>query len=288
MSGDASARTHHTTVVNGIRLHYAMAGAGEPVVLLHGWPQSSREWHRVMADLSDTYLLIAPDMRGMGYSGKNATAYDTDAVASDVHELITGMGIESVRIAGHDWGGAVAYSYAANYRDEVSALAVLEMAPPGFGIMEAAMTPQPGGNFLWHMAFQSVPAIPDLLLAGHEEEYLRFFYKEYAYAPDSVPEEHIEAYVRDMTAPGALHAGLGYYRDFFTSAEQNIAHARTPLTIPVTAWGGSHCLRDAPKACMDQAAVSVTGGIIDDCGHWVCDEAPHTVAKILREFFATV
>jgi len=276
---------HHTATVKDVRLHYVRAGAGDPVVLLHGWPQTWWEWRHVIPQLAQTNTVIVPDLRGLGASSKPDSGYDTDNVADDVHELVRSLGFGSIHLAGHDWGAGTAYSYAAQFRDEVKRLAIFEMVLPGFGIMEGAMAPQPGGNFLWHMGWQSVPDIPFALLQGREELYLRWFFQNYAYDPSAVTDEDIAVYVGAMTHVGALRAGLEYYKSFFDSAAQNEKHRERSLEIPVLAWGGEACLGPLTKQCMEMAASDVSGGVIERCGHWIGEERPEFVAAQLTEFF---
>jgi pimeloyl-ACP methyl ester carboxylesterase len=277
---------HHTATVKDVRLHYVRAGEGDPVLLLNGWPQTWYSWRHVIPALAERYTVIAPDLRGLGASSKPDGGYDTDNVADDIHELAASLGFDRILLAGHDWGAATAYSYAAQFRDEVRRLAIFEMVLPGFGIMEGAMAPQPGGNFLWHMGFQSVPEIPLTLIQGREDVYLRWFFQHYAYDPEAVTAEDTAVYVRAITQVGALRAGLEYYKSFFVSAEQNEKHKQRPLEIPVAAWAGEACLGPLTKQCMELAtAGEVQGGVIDRCGHWIGEERPDFVAARLLEFF---
>jgi pimeloyl-ACP methyl ester carboxylesterase len=101
--------------VNGVRLHYLAAGAGDPVVLLHGYAQNSHMWRPLIAELAKTHLVIAPDLRGFGESDKPDGGYDKKSMAQDIHALTTSLGISKVGVAGHDIGLMVAYAYAAQY-----------------------------------------------------------------------------------------------------------------------------------------------------------------------------
>ena len=81
--------SHHMASVNGIQLHYVIGGHGDPVVLLHGWPETWYAWHHVMPALAKNYTVIAPDLRGLGDSSKPSTGYDGKTVAEDIHQLVT-------------------------------------------------------------------------------------------------------------------------------------------------------------------------------------------------------
>ncbi len=99
--------THRTAEVNGVRLHYVIGGKGNPVVLLHGFPQTWYEWHQVMPALAQRYTVIAPDLRGLGDSSKPETGYDATTVAEDIFQLTTRLGFQRIYLVGHDIAGAV-------------------------------------------------------------------------------------------------------------------------------------------------------------------------------------
>jgi pimeloyl-ACP methyl ester carboxylesterase len=274
---------HHTAQVNGTRLHYVTAGEGPAVMLLHGWPQTWYEWRHVIDLLADEYQVVAPDLRGFGYSGKPATGYDAATMAADLAALADHLDLRDVTVLGHDWGAVFGYVYAAKTPSQVRALGIVEMALPGVGVMEQAMAPQPQGNFLWHMGFQSVPDLPELLIAGKEKPFLRWFFEHFAYDPSAITAADLEVYVDAITQVGALRAGLAVYQEFFTTADQVAALAKTPLEIPVRAYGGEACLGGATLASVQAVAPAAEGGVIERCGHWAAEERPDVVASIIRD-----
>jgi len=275
--------THHTAQVNGTRLHYVTAGEGPPVMLLHGWPQTWYEWRHVIGLLAGEYQVVAPDLRGFGYSAKPAAGYDAATMAADLEALNDHLGLRDVTVLGHDWGAVFGYVYAAKTPGQVRALGIVEMALPGVGVMEQAMAPQPQGNFLWHMGFQSVPDLPELLIAGKEKPYLRWFFEHFAYDPGAITAADLDVYTDAITQVGALRAGLAVYQDFFTTADQVTALAKTPLEIPVRAYGGPACLGAATLASVQAVAPAAQGGVIERCGHWAAEERPDVVASIIRD-----
>src|SRR6188472_1525835 len=119
--------SHHTASVNGIKLHYVIGGHGNPVVLLHGWPETWYAWHKVMPALAKTYTVVAPDLRGLGDSSKPLTGYDGKTLAEDIHQLVGKLGFKTIFLVGHDIGTQVAYSYAAAHPSEVKRLAVMDL-----------------------------------------------------------------------------------------------------------------------------------------------------------------
>jgi pimeloyl-ACP methyl ester carboxylesterase len=264
---------HHTAQVNGIRLHYVTAGDGPPVMLLHGWPQTWYEWRHVLDQLAAEYQVVVPDLRGFGYSAKPAAGYDAATMAADLAALSDHLGLREVTVIGHDWGAVFGYVYAAKTPEQVRALGIVEMALPGVGVMEQAMAPQPHGNFLWHMGFQSVPDLPELLIAGKEKPYLRWFFEHFAYDPGAITAADLDEYVDAISQVGALRAGLAVYQDFFTSADQVAALAKTPLEIPVRAYGGEACLGGLTLTSVQAVAPAAEGGVIERCGHWAAELA---------------
>ncbi|HVQ40300.1 MAG TPA: alpha/beta fold hydrolase, partial [Pyrinomonadaceae bacterium] len=119
--------------VNGVRLHYLIAGKGEPVLLLHGYAQNSHMWRPLMAELAKSHTVIAPDLRGFGQSAKPKTGYDKKTMARDVHALATSLGIRRAMVVGHDIGLMVAYAYAAQYPTEVERVVLMDAFLPGVG-----------------------------------------------------------------------------------------------------------------------------------------------------------
>ena len=128
--------THHTAEINGIRMHYVTAGTGEPVVLVHGFPQTWYAWRKIIPALAARHMVIAPDLRGCGDTDRPDAAFEKRTAAEDIHQLVQHLGVGSVNLVGHDVGTMVSYAYAAAYRSEIRRLALMESALPGFGLEE--------------------------------------------------------------------------------------------------------------------------------------------------------
>jgi alpha/beta hydrolase family protein len=99
--------SHHMASVNGIQMHYVIGGHGDPVVLLHGWPETWYAWHNIMSALANNFTVIAPDLRGLGDSSKPPTGYDGKTTAEDIHQLVTQLGFKTIFLVGHDIGTQV-------------------------------------------------------------------------------------------------------------------------------------------------------------------------------------
>ncbi len=276
--------SHHTATVNGIQLHYVMGGKGDPVVLLHGWPETWYSWHRVMPDLAKNYTVIVPDLRGLGDSSKPPTGYDGKTVAEDIHQLVGKLGFKTIFLVGHDIGTQVAYSYAAAHPTEVKKLAVMELTIPGF---------VPAGRMpLWWVVFHQTPDVPEALVQGKEMLYLSWFYHNLANNPAAITQEDINEYVSHYSAPGGMHAGFEHYRAFPQDAIQNQNYSKTKLTMPVLALGGQYIPTLGGKIAMPTViygmkilAQNVTGIIVPNSGHFIPEEQPQFLADQLLKFF---
>jgi len=224
--------SHHTASVNGIQMHYVIGGQGDPVVLLHGWPETWYAWHKVMPALAKNYTVIAPDLRGIGDSSKPSTGYDGKTLAEDIHQLVAQLGFKTIYLVGHDIGTQVAYSYAAAHPTEVKGLAVMELTIPGFV--------PPGKPPIWWVVFHQTPGVPEALVEGKEMTYLSWFLRGLAYNPSAITQDAINQYVRHYSAPGGLHAGFEHYRAFPQDAIDNQNYSKTKITMPVLAIGGGY------------------------------------------------
>ena len=267
--------SHHTASVNGIQMHYVIGGQGDPVVLLHGWPQTWYEWHKVMPALAKNYTVIVPDLRGLGDSSKPFTGYDGNTTAEDIYQLLSQLGFQKIYLVGHDIGVLTAYSYAASHPNNVSKLVILDvppLPPPGFE------------DCCWWFSFHQTPDIPEMLTAGNEREYLSWFYR-FAYNPEAITEDDIDRYVASYSAPGGMRAGFEYYRAFPITLEQNREHANVKLPMPVLALGGEYSFGSAALDSMKSLATDVRGGIVPLSGHWIAEEQPDFLIEQLTTFF---
>ena len=281
--------SHHTASVNGIQLHYVIGGHGDPVVLLHGWPETWYAWHKVMPALAKNYTVIAPDLRGLGESSKPLTGYDGKTVAEDIYQLVTQLGFKSIYLVGHDIGSFIVYPYAAEHPAEVEKLVVMEAPPPITNFF-----PPPSVNILtaiWWVLFHQTPDVPEVLTQGKEKEYLSWFIQILAYNPDAITQEAINEYVNHYSAPGGMRAGFEYYRAIPQNAIQNENYSKTNLTMPVLALGAGYIPtfggnpNTAAVDGMKMLAQNVTGITVPNSGHWIAEEQPVFLAKLLNNFF---
>ena len=225
---------HHHADLGDVRLHYVTMGHGFPVVLLHGWPQSWYEWRHIMPGLAERYRVIAPDLRGLGDSSRPLTGYAKKTVGNDVWRLLQRLSVDQFFLTGHDWGGPTAYAIAAAHPSAVRKLAILDVTIPGDGSPNISQ-----GGRRWHHAFHQTPGLPEALITGREDIYLGWFYRNYGHRPDVIADADIAEYLRVYRQPGALRAGLNYYRAIPQDIADNQAISATfKLPMPVLALGG--------------------------------------------------
>ena len=214
-------------------MHYLSAGAGDPVVLLHGYAETSHMWRPLMAELAQTHTVIAPDLRGAGQSSTPAGGYTKAEMAQDIHALVHKLGYERIRIVGHDIGLMVAYAYAAQYPSEVDRIVLMDAFLPGVGKWRDVWLMRD----LWHFHFYG--KTPLALVHGRERIYFEHFWNDFAANPrHSVPERDRRIYAKAYARPGGMRAGFEYFRAFEKDAEDFARSARTPLPMPMLVLTG--------------------------------------------------
>jgi pimeloyl-ACP methyl ester carboxylesterase len=232
--------------------------------------------------LSDSYTVVAPDMRGCGDSDRPETGYDKQTIATDICALIEQMDLGPARVAGHDWGGAVGYLLAAANPHLVSHFAAIETVLPGFGLAELADV-RHGAQDAWWMSFAAAADMPEMLVAGREREFLSYFYSQHSYDPTAINDADLAEYTRCYTAPGAMRAGFHYYR---TLIDDEAAFQSLPEpTCQITSIAGRQRLGDLVAASVRQAAPRSDSAVIERCGHYPAEEQPAELAALLVEFF---
>lgn len=281
-----AALAHHFADLEQVRLHYVTAGQGEPVVLLHGWPQTWFMWREVIPLLAPHHALIAPDLRGLGDSSRPECGYDKMTVARDIAELMTSLGHDRFRVVAHDWGGPVAFALASQFPERIIAMAIFDAPVLGDG-----GPIEHHGR--WHFGFHALPGLPEALTEGREDAYLRFFYRFGGASPDAISEAAQTEYVRAYSQPRAMTAGFNYYR----AVPQDIADttafraAGRKLEMPILVYGGDPATRGRGMTALEswqRVANNVSGGVADGCGHWIPEERPGFVADEVRRFFSAV
>jgi pimeloyl-ACP methyl ester carboxylesterase/heme-degrading monooxygenase HmoA len=265
-----------TAKVNGQSIHFLKAGSGPALVLVHGYPESSLTWRKIMPVLAKDFTVIAPDTRGTGQSSLS-DGFSLEDVADDIYELVTSLGFTKVCLVGQDFGVQVASAYAAKHRDDVSALVAIESPLSGFGLEDLFAS-------FWHFAFLASP-FAELLITGKEKEFFSAFaFGDFVFRKQAFPQADIDRYIADQARPGRLGAGLAYYRallagkDFFTKT------VAPPWTFPVLAIDGDHSGNGRTAKSFERVAPKLKSVIALECGHFVQEEQPDFLTKTLLDF----
>ena len=250
---------HRSLRLSRVRLHVVIAGAGEPVVLLHGWPQTWHEWRKVIPLLAGSYRLVVPDLPGLGESSRPAGGYDKKTIAADLAEMCGRLELGPFHLVGHDWGGPSAFALACAVPERVRTLTVLDVTIPGIGPDISQ------GGRRWHHAFHMTPELPEALVQGRQREYLGWFYREFCWQRSAITQADVEEYVRCYSRPGAMRAGFEYYRALPQDKvdNQRLLDSGFRLPMPVLALGGA----------------------IPECGHFIPEEQPALLVERLLDFF---
>jgi len=278
-AADATAVASRTTVVDGLKIRYLVAGSGAPVILLHGYTQTSRMWKPIIPLLAGKFRVIAPDLPGIGDSGIPAGGLDMKTAAIRIHALAKSLGVQKASVVGHDIGLMVAYAYAAQFPTETEKLAVMDAFLPGVAGWEDVYN-NPG---IWHFRFNG--PTPEALVRGRERTYFEHFWNDFAADKTrSLPEADRAAYTAAYARPGRMRAGWAYFVSFPQTARDFAELSQTKLTMPVLVIGGEKAGGLVLGRQMEAAASQVTVVLLKDTGHWVMEERPKETTDALIKF----
>lgn len=268
-------------------IHVRHGGAGPPLLLLHGNPQTHAMWHRIAPCLARHFTVVASDLRGYGDSSKPVStpdheSYSKRAMARDQVEVMTRLGFDRFFVAGHDRGGRCAYRMAIDHPERVAKLAVLDIVPTGEAFRRADMAFALG---YWHWFFLAQPFdLPERMILAQGDDYcLRE--RRHLFAPEALGE-----YLRCFRDPAMIHAMCEDYRAGagIDCRLDERDRGQRPIACPVLAlWGGRGPLNawyDVLGIWRDWAT-DVSGHSLD-CGHYLAEEAPEETFAALEAFFA--
>ena len=268
-----------TAESNGVKLHYMTAGHGTPLILLHGYAETSLMWKPIIPVLARRFTVIAPDLPGIGDSDIPADGLDMKSAAIRIHDLAKSLGVQKAEVVGHDIGLMVAYAYAAQFPTEVTKLVLMDAFLPGVSGWEAVYN-NPG---IWHFRFNG--PTPEALVQGRERTYFDYFWNDFAAdKTHSIPEADRKAYAAAYARPGRMHAGWAYFVSFLQAAKDFSQLSQTKLTMPVLTIGGEKSLGEALGQQARLVATDVTVVVLKNTGHWVLEEKPKETAEALQKF----
>ncbi|MFC6088000.1 alpha/beta fold hydrolase [Saccharothrix lopnurensis] len=275
------------TVADGVALNVATAGEGDPVVLLHGFPQTHLMWRHVATDLAADHTVICPDLRGYGDSDKPADTdghtYSKRTAAGDVVALARLLGHDRFALAGHDRGALVATRLGLDHPDAVTHLALLDVLPT-LDTWEVLHGVTASVAFHLYLMAQP-PGLPEQLISAAPDAFFGHFLDTWTRSPDAIPPEVRAAYltasrdaVTSIVADYRASAGVDVEHD---TADKRAGHRLTmPVTVLQQDWG----------AALGYDATARWRAWADDlehttvsCGHFMAEEAPADIVKALRD-----
>ncbi len=268
-----------TAEINGVKLHYITAGHGAPLILLHGYAETSLMWKPIIPVLAERFTVIAPDLPGIGDSDIPAHGLDMKSAAISIHDLAKSLGVQKAEVVGHDIGLMVAYAYAAQFPTEVTKLVLMDAFLPGVEGWEAVYN----NPNIWHFRFNG--PTPEALVQGRERTYFEYFWNDFAAdKTHSIPEADRKAYTAAYARPGRMHAGWAYFVSFQQAAKDFAQLSQTKLPMPVLTIGGEKSLGEALGQQTKLVATDVTVVELKDTGHWVLEERPKETTEALQKF----
>ena len=268
-----------TAEINGVKLHYITAGHGAPLILLHGYAETSLMWKPIIPVLAERFTVIAPDLPGIGDSDIPAHGLDMKSAAISIHDLAKSLGVQKAEVVGHDIGLMVAYAYAAQFASEVTKLVLMDAFLPGVEGWEAVYN----NPNIWHFRFNG--PTPEALVQGRERTYFEYFWNDLAADKTrSIPEPDRKAYTAAYARPGRMHAGWAYFVSFQQAAKDFAQLSQTKLHMPVLTIGGEKSLGEALGQQTKLVATDVTVVVLKDTGHWVVEERPKETTEALQKF----
>lgn len=263
--------------VGNTKLCYYEQGEGETIVLLHGWPQTSYAWRKVIPELSKTNRVIAVDLPGLGNSGVSEK-YDTYSIADILAAFIDDLKIEKIHLVGHDVGSWVATSFALKYESKLKSLTLLDAAIPGLST-DNVFKPENAGR-VWQFYFHAIADIPEMLVVGKEKEYINWYFTNKSFIKTAINKEDLNQYYKAYKGKQKLANGFNYYRAFPESARKNKENLHQ-LNIPIFAIGGEY----AVGANVDSAFKNISNPtikVVKNSGHYIPEEQPQELIILLK------
>ena len=284
--------------VDGCAIHVRQGGSGPPVLMLHGYPQSHVEWHKVAPPLAEHYTVVCPDLRGYGDSDKppssdaDLSTYCKRTTANDQVAVMKALGFDTFHLVGHDRGVRVGLRMALDHPSAVRSFVNLDVVPSqdAFEAMDASLA---FSWFHWHLMRQPAP-FPESLIGANPKFYFDFLLDSWTAVEGAITEEAYAEYLRCFSDPDTIRASCADYRGVALDLEHDEADRGVKLRCPVLVlWGGVMPKRPGWQTggSLDMITVwrkrydDVTGKAMN-CGHFIPEERAAELVAELLEFFS--
>ena len=276
--------------VNGVNINYKIGGKGEPLLLLHGYPQSHVLWRKIAPLFAENYTVICSDLRGYGdsdkpQSDKKHLTYSKKTMGLDQNELMKKLGFNEYFLVGHDRGGRVAHRMAIDFKENIKKISVLDIVPTShvFKNTNAILAKR---YYHWFFLIQSYP-LPETMIGNDPEYYIRSKLQMWGANNEYLTEEIIQEYLRCFTTE-TIQASCEDYRagasiDLVHHEEDYDKKISCPLQV---LWGSKAFVEELydPIKVWKEWALNVEGQSID-CGHFLPEESPIETYNAIINFF---
>ena len=281
-----------TAPTTSLRMEAIESGDGPLMVMLHGFPEMAESWRHQIKHFSKKGLkTVAPNMRGYGRTERPRGGYDVDTLAYDVAGILDHYGADDAVLVAHDWGGLVAWHFAYLFPNRLKALAILNAPHPVKFSLGLKKNPSQIKKSWYTLAFQ-LPILPELYLGSRGARAVGRIIQRSAVRKEAFSDDDLLTYSRNMSEPGALKAAIGYYRRALRDSRRLLEFYKDKkITAPTLVIWAQQDIFLGPELAegLDQyidAPLKVVP--IENCGHWVNQEAPEEVNSAIDKFLEDI
>lgn len=275
--------THERVEIEGLELSATVAGDrnNPALVLLHGWPQTSYAWRKVVEPLGRDSFVLAFDLPGVGDSRGLPRSAEKTVLADIVLSAAEKLGARDILIVGYDVGGMISYAAARDHCERIAGAVVMNTVIPGLDPWDKLLA----DPRVWHFAFHLIPGLPETLVDGRQRAYFDFFYDVMSRNKQLLTDDTRDVYARGYGTREALKAGFDWYRAMPKDAEHN--RVPTPIDLPLLYVRGDADGRtpeDYLPAMRQAGTRNASGAVFSNSGEYAPEEVPDELVRLLVDF----
>jgi pimeloyl-ACP methyl ester carboxylesterase len=272
---------HRFVDAAGLQMHVAEAGPPDapPVLMLHGWPQHWYEWRHQIPPLAERYRVIAPDLRGFGWSAAPPSGYDKENMATDVLNLLDALGVQRVRLIGHDWGGWIGFILCVRAPERFSRFLALNIPPLWQKLGPGTLA---GSWRFWYQWVLATPGLGQYVVT--KRNFVGSLIRKNT-ATDTWSDAELAEFTEVLREPARAHATTKLYRTFVVREFAAVAGGRynsKRLTVPTRLVFGADDFA-IPRAFLPKDTSAFADDfeleLVPSTGHFIVDEKPELVTQ---------